>query len=73
MCRFKTATVDIFIYMLIPEINYSTWYLAYRDVYEGNGVSDINMAIREAHKFNKEYLRLIPPKIKCHCVGLYRK
>ena len=45
ICRFKTTTVDVFIYIFIPTINYSTWYLKYGGVDAGNRGSDSTMKI----------------------------
>ena len=52
MFRLKTTTVDLFISMLIPKRNFSTWYLEYRGVNAGNRVSDTNIETRELHPLN---------------------
>ena len=58
--------------MFITKINYSTWYLMYRGVYEGTRSIDVNMEIREPHQFiNEDVYNSI--EIGCQCVGVDQK
>ena len=41
--RVNTTTVDIWIAMFRPTLNYSTWYLNYMGVDSGTIVSDVNI------------------------------